>query len=1329
MHAPPMSAVSIQHELSRIQTVRSLTELDTTSDATLNDLIRVAAHALDCPVASVCLSEEDRHWVKASHGLELYPALDDPRFHLQTVRERDLLVVSDATLDPRFADSPLGLQHQGVRFYAGAPLRVSGHVVGTLCLSAPQPRTLSSLERVVLTDLAHAVEHWFVSRREQVRLQAREREFRELAEQMPGIVYRAALNDSSATLYISSRVRELGYTVEEWTASPDTWLNALHPADREQTLEQLALGLQRGQPFELTYRLRTRDGVWRHYQDVIRIVASADDEGPLIQGVMLDVTDRAMAQAERELLLHDLPDGVLLLDARQRITDANPQAQRLLGKSLDQLRHRHIGHLFSEGESQMGAEQDAWTLDNHADTLDWTYWHPDGRLRTFEDRRRMIEGGAEVRVLRDVTHRRKEAGWLRMLAQAAEQATEAIVITDLTANIVYVNQAMTKASGYSRAELIGKNSRLLQSGLTPAVRYRKLWESLTAGQPWRGFLNNRRKDGANYIEFAVISPVRDEVGRITHYLAVKEDITEKRRMGEDLARYQQQLDELVAQRTEELERARRSAERASAAKSSFLASMSHEIRTPMNGVIGIADVLMQSGLSPHQKDLVETIHESAHVLLSLIDDILDFSKIEAGRLELACTPFDLGRLVEHTCNAVQPLAADKRVYLHVFTDPALTPQWLGDATRVRQILLNLVGNAIKFSAGLNRLGRVSLCALAAPGGGVRLVVQDNGIGMAEDVQQRIFKPFVQGELSTTSNYGGTGLGLVICQRLVEAMGGSIGLSSAPGVGSTFTVDLPLSAIAGEQTLREIDLKGLHCHLEVEQDDPATHWQRYLEAVGATTSVGESGRALLAGQGTPVLILSEAGRQALPESLNGVPQVRLRNLTRDVPSLGAGGHVVLHTHGMHRSDLLQAVAMAARRLSPPTRAPAPQAEQPEDLREAAAGRLVLVAEDNDINQKVIAQQLALLGLSSEVVADGRVALDRWQQAPGRYALLLTDLRMPGMDGVALTRAIRDAELAGQHLPVLALTANAQGGESQRCLESGMDGYLSKPVTLEQLRSALQPCLKRLVGASTAPMVQVPAEALPIRRHSDPVFDDGLPERLLGDDAQLLAELRLQFVQASGLALDEILSAANSNDWARVGFVAHRIKSSAHATGAVGLWRLLDGLEQAVRDLRFDDAKRCVAGLEAVVALVREHFTALSSGVPGVRLALMCVDDDPTQLQSLSRLAHSKGLPEPQMFSTGAALLSSLRGVDSQGLLLMVDLLMPQMDGVELIRHLGDIGFAGGVVLCSGADSSVMDAAEYLLKSHGIRCLGHLAKPVIGEQLGELWRVWRAQNPSV
>jgi len=387
---------------------------------------------------------------------------------------------------------------------------------------------------------------------------------------------------------------------------------------------------------------------------------------------------------------------------------------------------------------------------------------------------------------------------LRKLSLAVEQSPDAVVISDLNANIEYVNQAFIDGTGYSRDEVLGKNSRMLQSGQTPQTTYELLWGALIKGQVWSGQLINRRKNGEIYYEHAVISPIRQPDGTTTHYLAVKQDITEKKRIGEELDRHRHHLEELVEQRTAELAAAKETAEVASHAKSAFLANMSHEIRTPMNAIIGLTHLLQRSTLDAGQIDKLGKIRESADHLLAVINDVLDISKIEAGKLEVENIEFDLAPLMERVVSLVRDKAESKRLALQITPVPKLGGRLRGDPTRLSQALLNYLGNAVKFT----EQGSVVLSSKVLEEAESRVVlrfeVSDTGIGVDASAIGRLFSAFEQADNSTTRNYGGSGLGLAITRRLAELMGGAAGVTSVPNQGSTFwfTAILGRSAAPG-----------------------------------------------------------------------------------------------------------------------------------------------------------------------------------------------------------------------------------------------------------------------------------------------------------------------------------------------------------------------------------------------------------------------------------------------------------------------------------------------------------------------------------------------------
>jgi PAS domain S-box-containing protein len=382
------------------------------------------------------------------------------------------------------------------------------------------------------------------------------------------------------------------------------------------------------------------------------------------------------------------------------------------------------------------------------------------------------------------TARRANESQLRKLSQALEQSPESIAITDLDARIEYVNEAFVRNSGYSREEAIGQNPRVLQSGKTSPDTYDDLWEAMTHGRTWKGEFVNKRKDGSEYVEFAIITPLRQPNGTISHYVAVKEDISDKKQLGKELDAHRHHLEELVASRTVELVEARRQAEAANQAKSSFLANMSHEIRTPMNAIIGLTHLLRRGGATPEQGERLDKIEGAGKHLLGIINDILDLSKIEAGRVQLESTDFPLSAILDNVASIIGQSARDKGLLVEIDQDGV--PLWLrGDPTRLRQGLLNYAGNAVKFTEN----GAIALRARLLEDKGeellVRFEVQDSGVGIPADKINRLFQAFEQADTSTTRKYGGTGLGLAITSRIARMMGGEAGVESTPGKGSLF----------------------------------------------------------------------------------------------------------------------------------------------------------------------------------------------------------------------------------------------------------------------------------------------------------------------------------------------------------------------------------------------------------------------------------------------------------------------------------------------------------------------------------------------------------------
>ncbi|WP_157268584.1 PAS domain S-box protein [Azohydromonas aeria] len=668
------------------------------------------------------------------------------------------------------------------------------------------------------------------------------------------------------------------------------------------------------------------------------------------------------------------------------------------------------------------------------------------------------------------------------LAQAVEQGTESIIITDTEGHIEYVNEAFVRQSGYGRDEVVGRNPRLLQSGRTPAETYAALWSALRAGRSWQGDFVNRRRDGSEYIDSALVTPLRGEDGAVTHYVSVQEDVTERRRMAQELAAHRDHLEELVRRRTAELDQALVAAETASRAKSAFLANMSHEIRTPMNAILGLTHLLARERPTPQQAARLGKIEGAARHLLSIINDILDLSKIEAGKLRLEERDFALQALLDHVRSIVSDAAAAKGLALRIDYDD--TPLWLrGDDTRVRQALLNYAGNAVKFTAR----GHVTLRAQLLDDQGqrlrVRFEVEDSGPGVEPDVLPRLFEAFEQADVSTTRRHGGTGLGLAITRRLAALMGGEAGATSTPGQGSTFWF---------------------------------TAW-------------------------------------------------------------------------LERGE--------------PLRAGAPEVAQAEaELRLHHAGARLLLAEDNFVNREVALELLRHAGLEVEVAGNGREALDRLARQP--FDLVLMDVQMPVMDGLAATRELRRRpELAA--LPVLAMTANAFAEDRAACLEAGMNDFVAKPVDPEGLYATL---LKWLPGARNPAAATTTAtpDARPQAPDGTAGAGDLLARLALHPGVDVAAALsNLPGMESRYPSLLQLFAEHHGGDAAKLAallaqgdtrgatLVAHSVKGVAATLGATELAAAARALETRLREgaAADDPALRPLVAelarvLEPLVRLIRE-----------------------------------------------------------------------------------------------------------------------------------------------
>ena len=678
------------------------------------------------------------------------------------------------------------------------------------------------------------------------------------------------------------------------------------------------------------------------------------------------------------------------------------------------------------------------------------------------------------------------------------------------------------------------------------------------------------------------------------------------------------------QAEKELHLARDEAQAATQAKAAFLATMSHEIRTPMTGVIGMVDLLTQSKLDEDQSQMIHTVRDSAYALLTIINDILDFSKIEAGKLELEAIPFSIRDAIEGIAETLGPNANKKGIRISLHVDPDIPDAVLGDQVRIRQILFNIGGNAVKFTEE----GRVLISALLAPETDekkvtVRFEIKDSGIGMSEEGQKNLFKEFSQAESSTTRRFGGTGLGLSICQRLTEMMGGKIEVKSELGKGSTFIVTLTFP-IAEKHAIKSDghDLTGLNVLFvggDAEDRELDAKYLRHWGAEVITFGDIEETKAVALDavkQQKPfdVVVLGAAWPQetraaqiAAMQKESDLADTRFLMMTQTRTKAGRKeitNTLYVDCYPIRRAPFIKAIAEAAGRASPDIdhdedeivaeTVKAPTIEEAE-----AAGALILCAEDNMTNQNVIRRQLNLLGYAVEMTDDGKQALEAYKSK--RYAILLTDCHMPVLDGFELTKKIRETEQDGEdRLPIIAITASVLTAEIDRCYEAGMDDSLPKPLEMPKLKAALRKWMPTYNPAAAEEIKEQTSEAVDNSKEVAPSdSDDGgngpidpsALKSVFGDDEEIFKEILKDFVEPATSNASEIQASFDGRAADGVAKAAHKLKSSSRSVGANELADICQTLEAAGNAEDWGEIEKVMPLLPSTMEKVVEYIDNL------------------------------------------------------------------------------------------------------------------------------------------
>lgn len=1193
---------SLPTEKARQKTLNALQILHTAPEPVFDKLTQLAAYVAQVPFAAISFTGPNEQWRKAEYGWTTGSTPRDQSPCAITV-ERSVPIIAENALEHEAIRHLTPVTEGDIRFYAGFPFSANNQTVGALCVASPDTHSLNDSQISLLEGLAIQAGA-LAENRHQINLLKEENAellIQELGAEMAEEKYRSIFDHVQEGIFqttadgkfISANpmlARIYGFD------SPDELINQMEDVSRELYVdtqrreEFIKIMTERDVIHNFVSQVKKNDGSLIWIAENVRAVRNKDDQLLYYEGTVVDITEKQeteKALRDSELLYHSLvetiPQNIVRKNLEGVFIFANQKFCQTVGKPLADILGKNDYDLSPKHLADKYRRDDMRVMET-GEIYDTTEIHGSGDEDIYIEtvKTPLLDSQGNINGIQcmfwDVTERHEmeeQLAYERDLLNALlENVPDRIYIKDTESRFIKGSAALAKRLGLKMpGDIVGKTDYDFHpDGLAKSFHEDEQRVILTGNPIINKVEQQTDTDGRDIWASVTKVPFTNRSGITTGVIGISRDITALK----------------LAER--ETARARDMALEAAQMKAQFLAVMSHEIRTPMNGIIGMIDLLLDSELSEEQQEYADTVRTSADALLEILNDILDLSKIEAGRLELEKAEFPLRQVIEEAVELHALRAEANHVELHCHIPPLLDGQYRGDAGRLRQILLNLISNAVKFTEE----GEVqtSVRAINETSGDVKLqfTVADTGIGISPEMRDKIFDAFRQADGSTTRRYGGTGLGLSISRQLTEMMNGDMWAESTPNEGSQFHFTAVLEKEEGELQKYAEELSGCSLLLIVPNDFARNAIEEYAAQMQINVTPVNSekeAQSALAKLGPFDLILLDLnlkdgdaldlvqGIHSSTEHANTkIVLLTTRRMKVDpgmLRTLGVSGTLLkpVRLNRLHQA-LLNALTGKAHK---PKSSTSNSVNQHNSLR-------ILVAEDNPINQRVATLQLTKLGHQVEICEHGQAVLGANLD---QFDIVLMDCQMPVLDGLEATRRIRKLELEDktrEPVYIIAMTANTQEDDRAACIEAGMDDFVSKPVQLKELQIALQKSLGIEIKEEETSESEIPL-----------LDTTQLDQLRAADQADTFREIISMYLEQTHSQLTELHTALADQNNEQTANIAHQIKGSSANLGASQLADACSRLEISTKSGELEVGHTLLQEIQGTFDRTRVQFQSL------------------------------------------------------------------------------------------------------------------------------------------